>query len=132
LRAREELYSALSKNNIWAHDASMIVALFSKSDLDCRVMGRDYYLFDTGMATAFMILRATELGLVAHPIAGYNEEKVKEIFGIPEDMKVIILVNIGKHSDKIKDFLSEAHKKAERTRPERLPLEEIVYIDRFT
>jgi nitroreductase len=109
----------------------MIIAVFSRPDLDCRVRGRDYYLFDTGMAVAFLILRATELGLVAHPIAGYNEEKVKKILGIPEDMKVIILVNIGKHSDTIKDFLSETHKKAERTRPERRPLEEIGYIDRF-
>jgi len=30
------------------------------------------------MATAFIILRATELGLVAHPIAGYNEDAVKQ------------------------------------------------------
>jgi len=109
----------------------MIIAVFSRPDLDCRVRGRDYYLFDTGMATAFLILRTTELGLVAHPIAGYNEEKVKEILGIPEDMKVIVLVNVGKHSDTVKDFISETHKKAERTRLERPPLEEIPYIDKF-
>ena len=109
----------------------MIIAVFSRADLDCRVRGRDYYLFDTGMATAFLMLRATELGLVAHPIAGYNEEKVKKILGIPEDMKVIVLVNVGKHSDTVKDFLSETHKKAVRTRPERRPLEEIAHMDRF-
>jgi hypothetical protein len=51
----------------------MIIAVFSQKDLDCiRRGGREYYLFDTGMATAFMILRAMGLGLVAHPIAGFN------------------------------------------------------------
>jgi len=32
----------------------MIIAVFSREDLDCRIRGRNYYLFDTGMATAFI------------------------------------------------------------------------------
>jgi len=128
----KELHSALSGGNAWARYASMIIAVFSRRDLDCRVKGRVYYLFDTGMATAFLILRATELGLVAHPIAGYSEEKVKEVLGIPEDMRVITLVNVGRHSDTIRDVLSESQKEDEKTRPARLPLEEIAYIDRYT
>lgn len=35
----------------------------------------EYYLFDAGMSVAFLILRATELGIVAHPIAGCREEQ---------------------------------------------------------
>ena len=57
------------------------------------------------MATAFLILRAMEIGLVAHPIAGYNVEKVKEILEIPDDMNVITLVIIGKKSEKINSNL---------------------------
>ncbi|MFB0562029.1 MAG: hypothetical protein ACETWM_12570 [Candidatus Lokiarchaeia archaeon] len=34
-------------------------------------------------------LRATKLGLVTHPIAGYDEEQVKKVLNIPEDMRVI-------------------------------------------
>ncbi|MDH4135638.1 MAG: nitroreductase family protein, partial [Anaerolineae bacterium] len=93
----KKLHGAVTKGNAWIQAASMVIALFSKKDLDCVRKGREYYLFDTGMATAFMILRATELGLVAHPIAGFNEDAVKEILGIPGEMMLITLVVVGKH-----------------------------------
>ncbi|HIE05970.1 MAG TPA: nitroreductase [bacterium (Candidatus Stahlbacteria)] len=127
----ERMHSALSQGNEWARDASMIIAVFSRLDLDCKIMGRFYYLFDTGMATSFLILRATELGLVAHPIAGFNEDKVKEILEIPEDMIVITLVMIGKHSEMVSSILNKDQAKAEKERPERMAIEEFVYRDRY-
>lgn len=126
--ALKKLHTALSKNNDWAQAASCIAVVYSKKDLDCQMAGRDYYLFDTGMATAFLILRATELGLVAHPIAGYDEDKVKDLFGIPKEMTVITLVNIGKHSATIGSLLTEKQAQGEKTRPPRKPLEEILSI----
>jgi len=123
----KQLRSALSKGNEWAHFASMIIAVFSRKDFDCVTKEREYYLFDTGMATAFIILRTTELGLVAHPIAGYSEEKVKEILGIPEDMRVITLVIVGRHSENINPVLSEKQIGWEKNRPDRFPLEKFAY-----
>ncbi|MGD2200785.1 MAG: nitroreductase family protein [Candidatus Bathyarchaeota archaeon] len=130
-RVLEKLHSALSKSNRWVQLASMIVAVFSRAEDDCRVKGRVYHQFDTGMATAFLILRATELGLVAHPIAGYNETKVKDILGIPEEYRVITLVNVGKHSETIHPFLTEKQAEIEKERPERLPLEKFAFLNRY-
>jgi nitroreductase len=110
----------------------MIIAVFSREEDDCSIRGRVYNMFDTGMSTAFLILRATELGLVAHPIAGFNETKVKEILDIPNDMQVITLVNVGKHSETIHDNLTDSQKEREKNRPERLPFEKFAYIDRYT
>lgn len=127
-----QLHTALSSGNEWARLASMIIAVFSKPELDCIMKdGRRYYLFDTGMATAAIILRATELGLVAHPIAGYNQQKVKEILKIPNDMELITLVIVGKHSDKISMVLSEKQIEAEKNRPERLPIEKFVWHNQY-
>lgn len=125
----KKLHGAMSRGNQWGQAASMIIAVFSREDMDCRIRGRNYYLFDTGMAMAFIILRATELGLVAHPIAGYDERAVKEILGIPEDMQVITLVNVGKHSETIGPLLTEKQAETEKKRPERLPLEEFAYVN---
>jgi nitroreductase len=72
------------------------------------------------------------LGLVAHPIAGFNEDAVKEILGIPEEMRLITLVIVGKHSETISPLLSEKQAERERKRPERLPLEGFAYMNRFT
>ncbi|WP_287583450.1 nitroreductase family protein [Candidatus Borrarchaeum sp.] len=127
----EKLHSSLSSGNVWAFKASLIVAIFSNKEYDCFVKGREYYLFDTGMATAFLILRATEMGLVAHPIAGFNEEIVKSVLEIPEDVTVITLVIIGKHSETISPVLSEKHVKDEQKRPTRFPFEAFVHLNRF-
>jgi nitroreductase len=129
--ALKMMHEALSKGNEWIHHASMIVAVFTKKELDCDVKGREYYLFDAGMATAHMILRATELGLVAHPIAGFRESGVKEILGIPEDMTVITLVNFGRRRLELRAELSEKQREWERKRPERLPLEKFVHINSY-
>jgi nitroreductase len=127
----KKMHEALSPGNEWARNASMIVAVFSKPEFDCMIKGRNYYLFDTGMATAALILRATELGLVAHPIAGYSPTKTKQILDIPNEMEVITLVIIGKHADKISPVLSEKQVAAEKKRPERLPLEKFSYKNKY-
>ncbi len=127
----QALQPALSKTNAWVQAASLIIAVLSRPEDDCRIKGREYYLFDTGMATAFLILRATELGLVAHPIAGYDEKQTKKILDIPEKMRLITLVVVGKHSETISPILTETQAASERKRPKRLPLDNFVHLNRF-
>jgi nitroreductase len=127
----ERMKAVFSKGNVWCLADSLIVAVFAEKESDCLIKDREYYLFDTGMQTAFIILRATELGLVAHPIAGYNPEKVREVLGIPEHMNVITLVNIGKHADTVSPVLSPKQVEQEANRPERLLLEQVAFFNRF-
>lgn len=119
----DEMRGALAKGNEWARAASMIIAVHSNHADDCEVKGRRYYLFDTGLATAFLILRATERGLVAHPIAGYDEEAVRRILDIPAEARIITLVIVGAHAASIRPELSDKQAAAEAERPERLPFD---------
>lgn len=128
----EEMYPALSSGNDWARLGSMFIAVFSQLDLDCKIKDRDYYLFDTGMATAFIILRLTELGLVAHPIAGFNEEKAKTTLNIPGEMKLVTLLVVGKKTEKISPLLLEKQIEVEQKRPVRLSLDKFAFHNRFT
>lgn len=125
------IFTTLSETNKWVEKASLIIAVFSKPEDDCIIGERKYFLFDMGLATAFIILRATELGLVAHPIAGFNEQKAKEILHIPLEMKLITLIIIGKHSKESNPLLSEKMKLGEKQRPPRKPLNEFIFIDDF-
>lgn len=127
----KKMHEAMSSGNEWTRAASMIIAVLSKKEYDCVIRERVYHQFDTGMATAFLILRATELGLVAHPIAGYSPKKTREILGIPDDIEVITLVNVGKHSETISPILSEKQVTDEKKRPERFPLEKIVFLNTY-
>jgi nitroreductase len=122
---------AFSPGNAWCHAASMIVAVFSRKEDDCMIKEREYHQFDTGMATALLILRATELGLVAHPIAGFSPKKTREVLGIPDAYQVITLVLVGKHAAGISPVLSEKQVAAERSRPDRFPLEKFVFLNRY-
>ena len=131
----ENVISALTvKNQIWAGKASMVIVVFSQKEDDCvlKEIGkeREYYLFDVGMATAFIILQATELGLVAHPIAGYDPEKIHEIFSIPSSYNIINLLIVGK-KDPSNEILNEMQRKIELTRPERKPLNKIVFHNQY-
>ncbi|MCK4836670.1 MAG: nitroreductase family protein, partial [Candidatus Aminicenantes bacterium] len=92
---------------------------------------REYFLFDTGMAAGFLILRATELGLVAHPIAGFDENEVKRILQIPEHMIVITLIIVGVKSGIASPLLNEKMAEVETKRPSRLKFEEIAFINRY-
>ena len=125
------MFSALSSGNKWVEKASMIIAVVSKPESDCIIKDRIYYLFDTGMATAFIILRATELGLVAHPIAGFNQEEAKKILNIPDEMRLITLINVGKRSMEVNPVLSDSMKLGEKQRPPRKPLEEFAFINKY-
>uniref|UniRef100_A0A7C4GD61 Nitroreductase n=1 Tax=candidate division WOR-3 bacterium TaxID=2052148 RepID=A0A7C4GD61_UNCW3 len=127
----EALKPAFSRGNAWCHAASLVIAVCCEKEADCVIRDREYYLFDTGMQTAFLILRATELGLVAHPIAGFDPAKVRDVLGIPETMTVITLVNVGRRAGTISPVLSEKQVEAEERRPERLPLEMVVFSDRY-
>jgi len=127
----ERMHGALSKGNEWAQAASMIIAVFSKKDDDYVIRDREYYLFDTGMATAFLILRATELGLVAHPIAGFSPRKTREILDIPDEMNVITLVIVGGKSDEVNPLMSGQQIEAETERPERKAFKEFVHINTY-
>jgi nitroreductase len=128
----QKLHEALSEGNRWAKDASLIIAAFARRQDDCTLAGRDYFLLDVGMAVAFIILRATELGLVAHPIAGYDEKKAKQALGIPDDMLLITLINVGKHTTELKPYFSENQIKGEQGRPPRKTIGEYTFIDRYT
>ncbi|TET00351.1 MAG: nitroreductase [Promethearchaeota archaeon] len=127
----KQLFTTLSEGNKWVEKASMIVGVFSKPENDCMIGERLYYLFDTGMAVAFIMLRATELGLVAHPIAGFDETSAKEILEIPNAMRLITLVIIGKHSETVNPVLSDSMKLGEKQRPPRKAIEDFIYIDKY-
>lgn len=119
----KEVFQALPRGNKWAEKSSLIVAVFTKKDLDCVLGNREYFLFDTGISTGFMILCATELGYVAHPIAGFDEEKVKSVLKIPQDMILIALIVIGALDEDSEEF------KKELKRPERLSFSQFAWID---
>ena len=96
----EKAGKALSKGNSWAKKAPLLIVGFSKPDLDCQMPdGREYYLFDLGMAVQNILLQATELNLVARPMAGFNPDILKKEFNLPVEFEVIVMIAVGFDGD---------------------------------
>ena len=128
----KRLFETLSKGNEWATQASMIITVCVKKEDDCIIHDREYYLFDAGLSSAFLILQATNMNLVAHPIAGYSPKKVRELLNIPSDYMIIALIIVGAHSTTLSPLLSEKQQKDEKNRPTRKPLKTIIHHQTFT
>jgi nitroreductase len=129
--ALEKGREALSGGNYWAKAAPVLIFCYSKPDLDCQIGGgdREYYLFDLGMAVQNILLQATELGLVARPMAGFSPRKVRQAFGLSDEYKVMVAIAIGYEGDV--STLSEKHQQVSRAPRQRKPLEEIVSFNWF-
>lgn len=57
--------------------------------------GQYRYTVDLSIATAYMILEAYEQGLGTCWIGSFDETKVKEILGIPENVRVVAITPLG-------------------------------------
>jgi nitroreductase len=101
------------------------MVISAKPDDDCHGLSdrRDYFLFSSGLAVGQMLLRAIDLGMIAHPIAGYDPLVLKRELGIPEGYVVITMVIIG-YLDNDNSLLSDKQKAIELSRPERKPVGE--------
>ena len=118
----EALRDCLSKGNAWARQAPCIMAVCSRPADDCQLSDeRVYHHFGCGLAVGQMMLAATEMGIIAHPIAGYDPLAAKQALGVPTDMVLITLVIIGYPGDDI-GLLSEKQRADEFVRPERKPI----------
>ena len=127
----ERVHEVLTKGNAWAKDGSMIIVVLSRREYDCTPPDRDLFMFDTGMATAHLLLRATELGLIAHPIAGYDAQRTREILGIPAELTIVALLMVGKRADKVSPLLQPWQVERDTGPRERKPLDEVVHINAY-
>ena len=127
----DQIKATLSRGNYWGERASMIVAIASRPELDCRNDEGDYNWFDTGMASLILMLKATEMGIASHPIAGFDHSEARRILEVPEDYRLPVLIIMGKKGSDLSVLTKDWQKEKEDTRSERRPLEQNHSMDRF-
>ena len=128
--ALEKGRKALAGPNGWAKKAPLLIAGISKPDLDCQLKdGRDYYLFDLGMATQLLLMQATELNLIARPMAGFNPNVIREEFAITQEYEIYVMIAIGYEGNI--DELDERLQDVSRAPRTRNPLSENFFLNKF-
>ncbi len=114
----QKAWSTLApKNQEWAEKAPVLVVV-SHDTLFNRNGGPNRWgPYDTGASSLQLVLKATELGLMAHQMGGFDEKKISELFQIPARFVPISVMAIG--------FEASANEKPPKK--DRKPIEEIVF-----
>ena len=124
----EELTQAFSESNHVIIDAPAILFACAREVDDVIKDGREYYLFDVGLAVGNMILAATDLGLVTHLMTAFDEAHVKQILHIPEDVRAVVATPLAYPLDASYDDAAR-ERLSIRTRKD---MKELVHINHWT
>jgi nitroreductase len=114
---------AFGETNQVAKEAPVLIIACGNPSDDVIADGKELYLFDIGLAVENMLLAATDLGLVTHPMAHVKEDELKRILGIPPEVRFVIATPLaypagGSYEEAAQERLSQ------RTRKD---LKEVVY-----
>jgi nitroreductase len=114
--------------NSWLKQAPLVVVACGNPGESGSRNGKDYYLVDVAISMEHLVLAATDLGLGTCWIGSFDEAKVKQLLGVPEDVKVIALTPVGYAGD---EGLRSKFTKGLVRSGKRKPLEEIVHHDKW-
>jgi nitroreductase len=122
-----KLFGLLNEyNRSWAHTASALVIVISKTTLLPRGADKEIpswsHSFDAGAAWGSLALQAARSGWAAHGMVGFDRERAVAELGVPDGYRVEAAIAIGKQGDK--SILPESL--AAREAPsDRLPLSQL-------
>ncbi len=102
--------------------------------LVCADQGEDertarYAAVDAGAAIAQLTIEAVSRGLVAHPMAGFDVDGARRLFGIPAGVQPIAVVAVGSLGDYGQAPPEIVERDAEGRR--RLPLRDVAFVGRW-
>jgi nitroreductase len=126
----DRLLSCLAEGNQeWAHSAPVLMISVAKLNFEKNGTENRHAFHDVGAAEANLAIQATALGLHVHQMAGFDVNKARELYGIPQGYEPVDAVALGylgdphSLSDKLQQRLS-----AQRSRKS---LESFVFTGRW-
>ena len=90
-------------NQTWTQDASVLIVVSHDTKFRRNRKFNMWGAYDTGAAAYGMMLEATAIGLMAHQMAGFDRDKVKALFAIPEDYEPISIMALGYEAENAPD-----------------------------
>lgn len=99
-------------NQVWANNAPVLVAVFSKRHFEKNGKENRWSEFDCGAAWMSLTLQALKLGIYCHGMAGYDPEKAYKTCKVdPKKYNSVCMIALGKKASP--DKLSEPLKSRE-------------------
>ncbi|MDE0925736.1 MAG: nitroreductase family protein [Methylophilaceae bacterium] len=112
-------------NQGWAKDAPVFVLICAGTLFEQNQKPNRWGAYDTGAAAVSLSLQATSMGLVTHQMGGFDGEKTRAAFNIPEQFEMMSMMAVGYIADV--DALPEEAKEHTLAPRKRKPLGELFY-----
>ncbi len=112
-------------NQVWAKNAPVLMISVAKNNFTHNEKPNFHALYDVGLAVGNLSIQAQELGLFLHQMGGFDAQKTRKLYQIPEDYTPIAAIALG-YLGKIEDF-PENLQTRELSPRSRKPLESFVF-----
>ena len=112
-------------NQSWAKSAPVLMLTVARKNFTHNNTPNYYALHDTGLALGILMIQATSMRLYVHGMGGFDKDKARAVYGIPEDYELGAAVAIGYLGDPAS--LPERTRNTEVAPRKRKPLNEIVF-----
>ena len=93
--ALEAARSCLVEGNSWARRWPLLLLSIAREHFSHKEKPNRHAQHDVGMASLSLVLQATELGLSTHQMAGYDADRARELFAIPEGFTPMAMIVVG-------------------------------------
>jgi nitroreductase len=124
-RVADRVFVGFAEVNSVVKDASVLIFAFANHEENVMPDGAFFYPIDVGLAFESLLLAATDLGLVTHPMIAVGQSELKKVLGVPDGERFIIATPLAYPA---KGSYDEAARER-RASSTRKSLSEIVYLN---
>ena len=129
LERLKEAHSVLAPGNAWATKAPVLVCTVAQLTFARNGRPNRHAFHDVGAASQNLLLQATALGLFGHQMAGFDVQKARAVFQVPEGYEPVAMMALGYPA--ALETLTEEQRAREQLPRVRRPIEECVFDGRF-
>ena len=123
----EKARSVLLEINNYAKLAPILICAITKKTYSDNGVYNKLHFHDLGAANENMFLESFNQDLIMHEMGGFDREKAREVFSIPDEYEIGIMIAIGYQDSH--EILPERFKDKINSPRERKPLSEIAFLE---
>jgi len=86
-------------NQAWVKDAPLLLLITANSLFNHNGQPNRWGQYDSGAATGNLCLQAASMGLMAHQMGGFDADKARQVFAIPEQYALMAMMAVGYPAD---------------------------------
>ena len=89
----------MEKNQLWAKNAPVLLLAVATQNFGHNGKPSRWGQYDTGAAVMSLCLQAVALGLCVHQMGGYDADKARVLFQIPDDCTPMAMIAVAYQTD---------------------------------